>query len=209
MQVQYEQLGENHLAGRTLIKLGIFTGYDGQAEKAVLLLAEGLKLLEPGRDPALRLSGLHALAVYLLEAGHPQAARDLVEGARNLYQRDGNRLNQVRLRWLEGRIAFGLGEDTGAEAAFRDARLEYEGVGKPYDAALVSLDLALVLAKQGRRKEIFLLVDRMVATFRRLGIRREALAALVLLRKASGMPGPAEALSARIRAAAALLAGRG
>ena len=209
VRVQYEQLGENHLAGRALIKQGLFTGYAGQAESAVLLLAQGLKLLEPGREPALRLSGLHAMALHLVDAGHPQAARDLVEGARSLYQRDGSRLNQIRLRWLEGKIAFGLGEDVEAESAFQAAREGFLAEVQQFDAALVSLDLALVLAKQGRRKEIFLLVDRMVATFRRLGIRREALAALVLLRKVSGMPGPAEALSARIRAAAALLAGRG
>lgn len=209
VQALYESLGDLHLAGRALIKQGIFTGYAGQAERAIVLLVEGLKLLEPERDPALRLSGVHAIAWHLVDAGQPRAAWDVVEGARDLYLRDGSRLNQVRLRWLEGRIAFALEEDAEAEDAFREAREQFLVEVQQFDAALVSLDLALVLAKQGRRREIFLLVDRMVATFRRLGIRREALAALVLLRRASELPGSAEALSARIRAAAALLAARG
>lgn len=208
VQALYESLGEFHLAGRALISQGLFTGYGGHAEAAVFFLAEGLKLLDPKRDPALRLSGFHAMALHLVDAGHPRAARDVVAGTRNLYLRDGSRLNHVRLRWLEGKIAFALGEDAEAEAALREAQERFRAELQQFDAALVSLDLALVLAKQGRRREIFLLVDRMVATFRRLGIRREALAALVLLRRASELPGSAEALSARIRAAAAMLAER-
>jgi hypothetical protein len=107
---------------------------------------------------------------------------------------------------LEGKIAFALGDDIEAEAVLRTARQGYQKARKDYDVALVSLDLALILAKQERRLELVALVDGMVATFRRLQIRREAFAALIILRRACQRPVfEVEALSARIRATAVLL----
>jgi hypothetical protein len=112
----------------------------------------------------------------------------------------------VRLRWLEGKVGFALQEDAEAEAAFREARRDFLRQSQSFDAALVSLDLALVLAKHERRRELVVLVEGMIATFRRLKIRREGFAALILLRKVCQRPVfEAEALSARIRATVALL----
>jgi len=125
---------------------------------------------------------------------------------RPLYERLAEPLMMARLSWLEGKIAFELEDDVEAEVSLRGAKQRYLKARKDGDAALVSLDLALVLAKYERQRELVVLVNEMVDTFRRLQIRREGIAALVILRKACERPVfEAEALSARIRATAALL----
>lgn len=202
----YEQFGDYHSAGRALIKQGMFTRESGRPLQAISLFACGLKCLEPGRDPDLELTAVHGLAYCLHEAGCSAQARELLNEKRYLYERLAEPLMMARLSWLEGKIAFDLEDDVEAEAFLRGARQRYQKTGKNYDIALVSLDLALVLAKHERRHELVVLVEGMVATFRRLKIRREGFAALMILRKACERPVfEAEALSARIRATAALL----
>src|SRR5688572_28326916 len=184
----------------------MFTQEDGRPLEAIAVYACGLKCLEPGRDPNLELTAVHGLAYCLHEAGCSAQARDLLMEKRPLYERLAEPLKMVRLRWLEGKIAFALQEDAEAEDAFREARSNFIREHQSFDAALVALDLALVLAKYERQRELVVLVNEMVDTFRRLQIRREGIAALVILRKACERPVfEAEALSARIRATAALL----
>ena len=202
----YEQLGDYHSVGRALIKQGMFTQEDGRPLEAIAVYACGLKCLEPERAPDLELTAVHGLAYCLHEAGCSAQARELLIEKRYLYERLAEPLKMARLSWLEGKIAFALEDDAESEASLRGARERYLKAGKEGDAALVSLDLGLVLAKHERRLELLSLVDGMIATFRRLDIRREGFAALIILRKACQKPGfEAEALGERIRATAALL----
>jgi len=202
----YEQLGDYHRAGRALISQGMFTQEDGRPLEAIAVYACGLKCLEPRRDQNLELTAIHGLAYCLHEAGCSAQARDLLMEKRPLYEHLAEPLKMVRLRWLEGKIAFALQEDAEAEVALREARRDFIREHQSFDAALVSLDLALVLAKHERQLELVALVGEILPTFRLLQIRREGIAALVILRKACERPVfEAEALSARIRATAALL----
>jgi tetratricopeptide (TPR) repeat protein len=207
VQSFYEQLGDHHCVGRALISQGMFTQEDGRPLEAIAVYACGLKCLEPERDPNLELTAVHGLAYCLHEAGCSAQARELLIERQYLYECLAEPLKMARLGWLEGKIAFSLQDDAESEVSLRGARQLYLKAGKDGDAALVSLDLALVLAKQERQRELVALVEEMVATFRRLQIRREAFAALIILRRACQRPVfEAEALSARIRATAALLA---
>src|SRR6185436_18314829 len=103
---------------------------------------------------------------------------------RALYAAHGGQIEQLKALWLEGRIALGLGDRGGAERCFREVRQGFEQADVPYDVALVSLDLAAIWLEQGRNREIQLLLDETVAVFRARGIRREAIAALLMLREA-------------------------
>ena len=116
-------------------------------------------------------------------------------------------MSKLRLHWLKGKIAHGLGELGRAEADFHVARLGFKRVEKDYDAALVSLDLALLYAKQGKRIATLRLVDEMIGTFRSLGIAREAIASLLLLRRTCEDGGAVpDVLAAQIRTIASLVA---
>ena len=180
----YESHGDRHNAGRALISKGLYTGYDNDPEEAVRLLSSGLTLIHPASDPKLVISAVHNLITFLADCGRFREAQRLLRRIRQAYDAEGDRLNLIKLRWLEGRIAAGLGRLRRAEQSLLQARQELEATGLHYHAALASLDLAAVWLSQGKTAETRALVEELVATFQARRIAREALAALVLLKEA-------------------------
>lgn len=180
----FHTLGETHHAGRALISKGVAAGYALESDEAVRLLGQGLLLIDPRRDPNLVLAGVHSLLYFLVDGGRLTEASRLLALSRPLYIAQGGRLDQLKARWLDGRIAAGLGDDANAEKAFGEVRTGFADAELPYDAALVSLALAEVWLRAGRTQEIKVLVDEMLSIFRARQIRREAIAALLMLREA-------------------------
>jgi len=180
----YVRLGDGHAAGRTLVSKGISLGYALKSEEAVRLLAAGIRQIEAARDPKLACAAVHGLLWCLLDCGYATDVERLLESVRPLYRILGDPLSELRMRWLEGRIAFAFDDQTEAERAFLQVRQGLEKAELPYDAALVSLDLAAVWLQKGRTPEILVLIDEMVAIFRARNIRREVLGALLMLQDA-------------------------
>lgn len=177
-------LGEPHAAGRALISKGVSAGYALASEESVRLLGQGLALIDARHDPKLALVAVHSLIFFLVDAGHLSLANLLLCESRPLYNAHAERLDVLKVLWLEGRIAEGLGDEAMAEEAFQEVRGGFEEFELPYDAALVSLDLAAIWLQRGRTSEVKDLVDETVAIFRARNIRREAIAALLMLREA-------------------------
>ena len=203
----YHDLGEAHLMGRALIKKGIYAGYDDRPEEGIAWIIAGLKKIDASQSPALVLAAVHAVLWNLVEAGACREAGELLALARALYQRDGGFLNRLRLRWLKGRIALGLDELETAAEHLNAVRQGFRLADQSFDAALASLDLALVYARQGRPQEIIALAGEMIATFRALNIGREAIASLAVLSKACRQPAvTADRLAGHIHSCAALVA---
>jgi tetratricopeptide (TPR) repeat protein len=180
----YLELGDRHHAGRALVSRGIYIGYSGDPEAALRLLLEGATLLDPARDPRLTFTAEQGIAWFLVELGRYAEARERLTGKDLAAILGDEPLSRVHLGWTEGRIALGLGDRRAAEAAFGAARDAFLAVGKPYNAALVALDLAATWLEEGRTAELKPLVGEVVATFHSLGIGREAMAALLLLEQA-------------------------
>src|ERR1700692_1886477 len=78
----------------------------------------------------------------------------------------------------------GLGDLARAEREFVATRAGFAAAGSPYNAALVALDLAAVWLRRGKTVQVRELVEEMIATFRALPIAREAVASLLIRRKA-------------------------
>jgi tetratricopeptide (TPR) repeat protein len=165
---------------RSSICLGLVLGYSNEQERAIVAFLAAIRCIE--HQSPLRLSAIHGLTLNLVDAGFCEAAQSIVIRNRRLYRRSG-KLNEYRLFWLEGKIATGLQDYGRAEAKLNTARLAFTRVKQTYDAALVALDLALVYVHQNRHQEVIWLVDEMLRTFRTLGIGRESIASLLLLRK--------------------------
>ena len=180
----YRGLGESHEAGRALISKSNTAFYALDLKEATRLLGRGLSLVDVNRDPSLVLVAVHNLLFHLIETGEIQQAERLLRQSRDLYATYGGKMERLKVRWLDGRIAFRLGERVRAEEAFSEVRSGLGEAGLSYDMALVSLELAAVWLEQGRTREIQELLDETVATFQARGIRREAIAALLMLREA-------------------------
>jgi tetratricopeptide (TPR) repeat protein len=179
----YESHGDRHNAGRALISKGLYTGYDNNPEEAVRLLSAGLALIHPASDPKLVILAIHNLITFLADCGRFREAQRLLRRIRKAYDA-GDRLNLIKLRWLEGKIAAGLGQLRRAEQFLLQASQDLEAAGLHYHAAVASLDLAAIWLSQGKKAETRTLVAELVANFQARRIAREALAALVLLKEA-------------------------
>jgi tetratricopeptide (TPR) repeat protein len=180
----YIDHGDRHRGGRALISKGIYTGYSGQPEAALRLLSDGLRLIDHGREPALVAQALHATLRAYVDLGDHGFARVFVGKLRWLYVEHGGTMDFLKLSWLEGQIAAGLGDLSRAESAFVEVRAGMAEAGLAFKAALAGLDLAAVWFRQGKIGRIPPLVDEMLEAFQARGIDREAFAAVLLLRDA-------------------------
>ncbi len=180
----YECHGDRSNAGRALISKGLYIGYDNNPEAAIRFLEAGLARINPATDPKLILSAVHNLVGFLADCGRFEEARRILRRARPAYLAEGDRLALIKMRWLEGRIAAGLGETATAEESFLEVQRDLEQAGLVYHVALVSMDLADLWLRAGRTAEVREIVEEIVAIFRVRRITREALAALLLFREA-------------------------
>ncbi|HEV7509831.1 MAG TPA: hypothetical protein VGS07_33470 [Thermoanaerobaculia bacterium] len=179
----YRRHGDKHLAGRALISKGIYAGYKGDAEEAVRLIVEGLSSLDAGRDPGLVSSSVQTKAWFLVDCGRFLEARAAL---RDLEGRDlGGRVNELKVRWLEGHIAAGLNELDQAERALRQVKAGFEEIGLGYKAALVGLELGAVWLRQERLDAAEGMALECTDRFLTMGIQRELLASILVLRKAA------------------------
>ncbi|HZF14121.1 MAG TPA: tetratricopeptide repeat protein, partial [Thermoanaerobaculia bacterium] len=142
----YEESGDPHRMGRTLISKAKVLEDRGDLEGAIELLPRALDLVDIEKDPRLAVYGRHNLVLSLTTAGRHEEAAGRLPEVRDLLSRIAKPLDLVRLRWTEGRIAAGLGNRDLAEAAFREVQHEFFDRHMAYDAALVSLDLGILYA---------------------------------------------------------------
>ena len=181
----YRKLGQRSLLGRSLKQKSMICGESGDLKGEVTLLRRALELLNPEEDPRNYLAARHNLISALTQSGHPREAFAMLFHTRPLYLKQGDRLNLLRLRWLEGVVAAGLERHEQAAVAYREVRDAFLELGLDYDAALASLDLAEVYAVQGRAADVRRLVEEMIEIFQTRSIPSEALAALAILQQAA------------------------
>src|SRR5579872_887573 len=112
-----------------------------------------------------------------------EAARLLGE-VRESFRQSGRSLDLLRLQWTEGKVAFGLGRFQEAETLFRQVQTEFLSRGMGYDAALVSLDLAVLFALEHRTEDLKRLAAEVMQVFESRDVHREAVAALILFQNA-------------------------
>jgi tetratricopeptide (TPR) repeat protein len=180
----YEEAGEEPRVARALTTLGCSYADEGSPAEALPPLLEALARVDEEADPRTALYVRHNLAVCLADLGEAREARRLFEACRPLYESSTDNYLQIRGRWLEGLIAAGCGEPARGEALLREARARLEGLDHHYDAALVSLDLAMILAAEGRTEEVRELARQATPSFLALGVHREAEVAVAFLRRA-------------------------
>jgi tetratricopeptide (TPR) repeat protein len=181
----YRQARDRHEEGRALILKGMALGYDGQHKNAIRLIRRGLSRIDLLKEPRLLVAARHNLILFLTDGGHPAEAQHSLAETRRLYLDLGERMNLIRLRWLEGKIARELGQLDDAEAALLEARGAFLDQGIGIDAALVSLDLAVLYAQRGETAAIQRLAAEMVPVFQAGKVHPDALAAILLFRQAA------------------------
>lgn len=176
--------GDDHRAGKSLVNLAAVYSYAGQLEEAIPLLRQALTLIDPTQDERLVLGAWHNLIDDLAMLGRFIEAQGLYRQARPLYQKNRDVGVDLRRLWVKGKIERGLGQTSSAESLFLAARTGFLAEDFPFEAALVSLELAILYTEQERTAELKQLAVEMLPIFASRHIHREALAALMFLKQA-------------------------
>jgi tetratricopeptide (TPR) repeat protein len=179
----FREHNDSRSSGISLLKAKILEDGEDLAG-AIHILQELLEELDPEQEPQLSAYARHNLVLCLTQAGRYQEAERLLPEVREQLAAEGKALNLARLRWTEGNIALGLGRTAEAEEGFREVRQDFLDRGMGYDAALVSMDLAILYARERRTTEIKRLAAEMAPIFESRDVHREAMAALVMFRNA-------------------------
>jgi tetratricopeptide (TPR) repeat protein len=167
-----------------LVKKAKIVEEQGDLQAAIALLREATGEIDVAEDIHLPAYARHNLVVCLAAAGCYEEARDFLQEIKPFLQDVARPLDLVRLRWAEGRIDSGLRDDETAEQALWQVRTEFVQRAMAYDAALVSLDLSLLLLRQGRTEEIKALARELIVIFEAQDVRREVFASLYLFQRA-------------------------
>jgi tetratricopeptide (TPR) repeat protein len=193
-------VGDRHRAGRTLVSMDNVLHHAGQPEKGVPLLMRALGLIDEEQEPWLLVLAFHNLIDDLAELGRFLDAQRLIQETQGLVGHASDARMRCRRRWIEAKIARGLGQPEAAEKLLLDARERYVEIGSSYDVALISLELAGLYAEQSRTAEQKVLAKEMIPLFSSLQIRRETLAAFALWRKAVAAERAGAELAAQVAA---------
>lgn len=176
---------DDHLAGRALVKKALALSEMNEPEQSIELLERAEGMLRMERDPRLVLCLRHNLLWDLTTVERHEEAASRLPGVAALCRELGNPLDLIRLRWAEGKIAAGLGRTDEAMQILRELRQNFIDRDMAYDAALVTLELTELYARNGAVDEVKELSLQMAGIFRSQDVPREALAALLFFQKAA------------------------
>jgi tetratricopeptide (TPR) repeat protein len=155
----------------------------GDLEQAIELL-QSEREIDPAAEPRLYAYARFNLLGCLTQAERHEEAERLLPEVRARFHESAKPLDLVRLRWAEASIAVGLGRLDEAEAGYRDVQREFLDRRMGYDAALVSLDLAVLYAQRGATQELKRLAAEIMPAFESREVHREAMAALIMFQNA-------------------------
>ena len=191
--------GDRFAGGRILLKKANVLEHMGDFEQALAILARAAPLIEIAGDPrqlfALRFNTADNLC--RLER-YTEAARLLPQVHELVTAEQDNRLNRIRTTWLDAKVKAGLGRKEEAMAGLEAVRDFFTTEELPYEAALASLDLALLWLEAGRLPEVRELSLTMGWIFKSQKIHREALASLALFCEAAEREAATVALTRQV-----------
>jgi transcriptional regulator with XRE-family HTH domain len=165
-------------------------------EEAIQLLKQASSLLVTG-DQRLIFGTWFNLAVNLCRLNRHSEAEQVLPTL-ELGARLANSLDIVRLHWLKGWIAAGLGRADAAISLLEWVRSEFSTRSIDYDMALASLDLAALYLEKGHAKKVKELAREMAPIFSREQVIPEALNALRIFCEAAAQETATLALVRRL-----------
>jgi tetratricopeptide (TPR) repeat protein len=174
--------GSNEARGRLLIDKANTLKLMGNFEQALAELRQAEFFLEGSRDARIVFAVQHSLAHSLWQLGRYTEAQALLPEARRRAIETGNELDLIRVLWVEGGVAATREQ---ALVALEQVRRYFNRNRIAYDAALASLELAILYLEEGRAAEVKRLAEEMYWIFKTQGVHQEALAALRLFCEAA------------------------
>jgi transcriptional regulator with XRE-family HTH domain len=182
-RVLNEALASNSgkLRPQLLVKQAYAAELLGDFESAISTLRQAATAVTSGSDdPRFHwVLGLN-LCGNLCHLGRFAEAEPHLAEVQTLAAQLGNELDILRTRWVEWKLAAGLGRRDEAIAGLETVRDDFTRLEIAYDAALVTLELAVLYLEGGRASEVKELAVELAWVFKDQGVHSHALAALRL-----------------------------
>lgn len=181
-----EALAVGRYPERTLINKGSALELLGEYERAIETLLCAVPLVQRRADRRLENILYCNLASVYCHAGCFAEAGALTGTVRSVAVEMGDELGVLRVLWIQGRIAAGLGQSKEARTLLAQARREFAARRMDYDVALALLEeAALLLDEQGRSTEVKKLALELARVFESKEVHPEARAAIRLFQSAT------------------------
>jgi tetratricopeptide (TPR) repeat protein/DNA-binding XRE family transcriptional regulator len=193
--------------GRILVKTASTLEQMGRDGDAIAALREAEPHVDGDRDPHLRCCLAFNLAVSLCHSNRPQEAQDLLPQIELLAERADKAIDRIRIEWLRAQIDTGLENREEARGGLERVRQAFLERRMPYEVALVTLELAVLLLDEGKTAEVQELAGPMIEAFAAQRVRRETLAAVEVFCQAVRADAATAELARSLRAYLRLLGG--
>jgi tetratricopeptide (TPR) repeat protein len=180
----YRDIGDAHGTGKALLQQAQILAEMEDLSGAIELLKGSIDEIDSNQYPRLVFFARCNLLCCLTLMGSYGEAERLFPEVLGLFGDTAQPLDLVRLRWIEGLIHLGLGRPGPAEAAFREVQREFLERQMGFDAALVSLDLARLLAQEGCTEDLKRLASELMPIFQSRDVDREAIVTLLMFQRA-------------------------
>lgn len=184
----YDAAADQHQLGRARIQQGVvrhlaWRAVDGDPDDldtVVDLLYQGLGQIDTWREGSLVVCARQNLSLCFMAQGRDTDAQRELAAAIEVCERLGDRLNLLRLRWAGADLDAAADRLDEAEEEYLHLQARYLELDMSYEAARVSLDLAMVYTRRGEVARIQQLAQEMLPIFQRQQLGREVMAALIL-----------------------------
>jgi tetratricopeptide (TPR) repeat protein len=182
----FREVNDTCQEGRTILKMGVAAGFV-DPERGIRRIRQALPLIDREQEPRILLCAQHDLAWFLAEAGEGREALEVLEDTRRLYRQFPDEYTQLRLHWLEAKVARSLGHWGQAASIYRQLLDEMEARSLRHEVVLLTLDLAEALTAGCHYDEAIRLVSAAHPVMAAWGLHRWALAAWLVLQHALEM----------------------
>lgn len=181
----YRAIGDEVGKARTLLQRGSAAEYFGHPERALAFHRRATRLLDPEEEPSLAWAAVHNLADSLAKAGRPAEAAAVFAANEPLFRRQQDPSVRLRRAWTEAVIARSQERLDDAEALLAEVHDGWLALGRPYEAALATLDRAELHLVRRDWPEVRRQAGLLEAVFATQGVEREARAASILVHRAA------------------------
>lgn len=177
--------GRSEEMGRVLVNLGDVYFVQGRIVGAIEMTRFALQLLSPNSNARLYTMGRYNLALQLTERGEHDEAAEILESDAEQFAQMPEPWVQLRLLCVRAKIAVARGDLDAALDLFEEARTGFIHEGISFDAAIVSVELAMIHLRTGNLAAVKGLAGEIVAVFQAQDVHREVMAALLLFDEAA------------------------
>lgn len=180
-----ENLGDENKLCDSIFKRATTLMMAGSLSESIELFKKADSMVCSETDRRVVLGIRHNTVLTSLLLGRVDEALRALPALRLAHMEMADELDLVRLNWLEARVLSEAGELASAEERLNLVREAIVNKSLAVDAALVGLDLAIVYLKQGRFQDLKSLALQVLSICTEVGIHQEAIASLVLFKRAA------------------------